>query len=100
MATISAVYRNGTIVPTEPVPADWPEEQTLRVGPTDGFSAGTEEEQGDDPESIARWLAWFDSLPAPPAANGDEVARILHEHKAWQIGQWDRWTADAGEARQ
>jgi hypothetical protein len=63
MNAIKATWKHGQIVPDEPV--DWPEGCRLRVQPdsllqTNGMS---EEEQGDDPESIGRWIAEFDAIP-------------------------------------
>ena len=63
MNAIKATWKKGQIVPDEPV--YWPEGCRLRVEP-DGMSdtnGMTEEEQGDDPESIARWIAEFDAIP-------------------------------------
>ena len=40
----------------------------------------SEEEQGTDPESIARWLEWFDSLEPLRMTSADEAA--LNEWRA------------------
>ncbi len=45
---IRAVYRNGIIYPTEPVPPEWSDGQEVRVDW--GF-----EEPSDDPDEIDRW---------------------------------------------
>ncbi len=63
MNAIKATWKNGQIVPDEPV--NWPEGCRLHIEPeallkTNGMS---EEEQGDDPKSIARWIAEFDAIP-------------------------------------
>lgn len=69
MAAIRGKIRNGKVEFDSP-PA-WPEGAEVLVvdpvipsAPAEPFRMLTEEEQGDDPESIARWLAWLDSLEA------------------------------------
>ncbi len=60
MKAIHAIWKNGQIVLTQPV--DWPEGTALAVEPIEE-SLVTDPERdllGDDPASIARWLAWFD----------------------------------------
>ena len=58
MNSVRAIWTNGRILPSEPV--DWPEGSELRVEPVEsnfeqiGMS---ESEWGDDPESIAEWIA-------------------------------------------
>lgn len=63
MSAVKATWKNGQIVPDGPV--DWPEGRRLLVEPEPlvEFVGMTEEEQGDDPESIARWIAAFDAIP-------------------------------------
>jgi hypothetical protein len=62
MSSIHAVWKNGHIVPMQPV--DWPEGTTLAVEPIEEALVTHPESDvlGDDPASIARWLTWFDSL--------------------------------------
>jgi hypothetical protein len=63
MNAIKGTWKNGRIVLDEP--AHWPEGSRVVVEP-DGCAEDpnlTEEEQKDDPESIARWLAEFDAIP-------------------------------------
>jgi hypothetical protein len=77
MNAIKATWKNGQIVPDEPV--NWPEGRRLIVAPEPLSEIGgmTEEEQGDDPESIARWVADFDALPPlvlSPAEEADLAA--------------------------
>ena|SRR5712692_11894685 len=76
MNAIKATWKKGQIVPDEPV--DWPEGCRLRVEP-DGMSdtnGMTEKEQGDDAESIARWIAEFDAIPP--------LQMTPEEEEAWQ----------------
>ena len=68
MSTIIGVVRDGLIVPREPV--DWPDgtevEVTLRSADSLPELQGmTEEEQGDSPEAIARWIAAMEAIPTP-----------------------------------
>jgi hypothetical protein len=63
MNAIRATWTNGQIVPSGPV--SWPEGCALNVEPvrSNNEKLGlTEEEWKDDPESIAEWLAWVDTI--------------------------------------
>ncbi|HLZ09979.1 MAG TPA: hypothetical protein VKT80_15425, partial [Chloroflexota bacterium] len=62
MNAIKATWTNGQIVPAEPV--DWPEGSALLVEPVSaGEKVGmSEEEWRDDPDSIADWIAWVDTI--------------------------------------
>lgn len=79
MNAIKATWKNGRIVPDEHV--DWPDGCRLLVEPepSSEFRFMTEEEQGDDPESIARWLRWYDSLE-PLTVTPEEEAELA----AWR----------------
>lgn len=46
-----------------PAPPDWPDGLEVEVRPADAEFGCTEDEQGDDPESIAAWIAQFDARP-------------------------------------
>jgi hypothetical protein len=62
MSAVKGRLENGKVVLAEQV--DWPDGTEVRVEPVsngDQLAPG-EESQGDDPQSIARWLAWYDSL--------------------------------------
>ncbi|HEY3968787.1 MAG TPA: hypothetical protein VGM05_29835 [Planctomycetaceae bacterium] len=58
-----ATWKNGQIVPDGPV--NWPDGCRLTIDPEPclTFAGMTEDEQGEDAESIARWIAAFDALP-------------------------------------
>jgi hypothetical protein len=62
MKAIRAIWKHGEIIPTQPV--DWPDGTTLTVEPIEEPCAVESEGDllGSDPDSIARWLAWFDTL--------------------------------------
>ncbi len=68
--SIHAVWKNGRIVPTQPVA--WPEGTALAVEPMD--ESLVIDPDGDllglDPASIARWLAWFDALDPRAGMSG------------------------------
>jgi hypothetical protein len=83
MKTIHAIWRNGQIVPTQPV--DWPEGTALTVEPIEEPLVVDPDGDllGDDPASIARWLAWFDSL--------EPLIFTPEEEDAWQAARRERW---------
>ena len=77
MHAIKAVWKNGRILPSEPV--DWPEGSELFVAPimpNDERVGLTEEEWRDDPESIAAWEAGVRSIE-PPEYSDEERAEIV-----------------------
>ncbi len=73
MNAIKATYRNGQFVPDEPV--NWPEGKRVLIAPEDQspISPVAEDDQDDDPESIARWLAEFDAIPPLPMTPQEEA---------------------------
>jgi hypothetical protein len=79
MNAIKGTFKNGQIVLNEP--ANWPEGTQVLIEPVPGPGANgmTEVEQGDDPESLARWLRWYDSLE-PLLMTPEEEA----DWKAWR----------------
>jgi hypothetical protein len=62
MSAVNGKLENGKVVLAESV--DWPEGTQVRVEPlTNGGEIIVHDDlQGGNPESIARWLAWYDSL--------------------------------------
>lgn len=61
MNIIRAKWLNGQVVLEEP--ANWPEGSELVVGqPELTGVAGNGDDQANDAQSIAQWLAWYDSL--------------------------------------
>src|SRR5262245_4945734 len=77
--TIGATWKNGQILPDEPV--DWPEGCRLTVEPlknaeTIGLPEGS---WSNSPAAIASWLAWYDALE-PSEFTREEEADIA----AWR----------------
>ena len=81
MTAIRGHWQQGQIVLDQPVA--WADGAHLvifeandahsKVGPED-LVFMTEEEQGDDPESIARWIARMDAIPPLEMSAEDEAA--------------------------
>lgn len=73
MKSIHAIWKDGRIVPTQPV--DWPDGTALSVEPLEQSSAAVPEEDltGDDPTAISRWLTYFDALPPLRMAAAEEA---------------------------
>ncbi len=82
MKTIHAIWKNGQIVPTQPV--EWPEGTALTVEPIEEALVPDLEGGllGDDPASVARWLVWFDSL--------EPLNFTAEEEAAWQAARRER----------
>ena len=61
--TLTGIWRHGQVILDSP--ADWPEGCRVVVirDFVPYFVGTTGDEQADDPESIARWLAKFDAIP-------------------------------------
>lgn len=101
MGAIRGTFRNGKV--EFDTPPDWPEGKELivvdpqrLVGPGSDDEEGppammTEEEQGDDPESIAEWLTWFDALEPLILTPEDEerIRQAREEQKAFELGVWE-----------
>jgi hypothetical protein len=63
MTAVEGTYKDGKIVLD--APTDWPSGCRVRIEPiaVADDDGGTGDEQRDDPESLARWLAEFDAVP-------------------------------------
>jgi hypothetical protein len=79
MSTVKATWQNGRIVPEGPV--NWPEGCRLEVreATLDDLEFMTEDEQGDDAESIRRWLEELRALP-PLSMTPEQEAEMV----AWR----------------
>ena len=97
MSTIQGTLKNGQIILAKPAPADWPEGAEVRLELMEPITEGngqnrepestihgmTEEEQGTTPEAIERWIAHFESVPAPEMSDSE----------------WDAWMKQRSEDR-
>ncbi|HEV3236955.1 MAG TPA: hypothetical protein VGZ25_08200 [Gemmataceae bacterium] len=85
MNAIRATWTNGQIVPAEPV--DWPEGIELHVGPVpSGTKIGLDESQcGDDPESIAAWVAAVEKIEPMIWAEGEREEYERYREKSRQF---------------
>lgn len=87
MKTIQAVWKDGQIVPVEPV--DWPEGTPLSVEPQEPPLPDEPEGDllGNDPESIARWIAYLHALPPLEMTEAEETEwqAAREEVKAYTI---------------
>jgi hypothetical protein len=91
MSTIRGIIQDGRVV--FDTPPDWPNGTPVDVElvNSDNSIGVSEEEQGDDPESIARWLAWADQIQ-PLIMTPEEEAewqKARAEQKAWEIANWE-----------
>ena len=79
MTTIRAHWKQGHVVLDEPI--DLAEGSRLIVMPVDeaNLQGMTEDEQADDPDSIARWIAACDAIPPLDMSPEDEAAMM-----SWQ----------------
>ena len=87
MNAIKATWTNGQIVPAEPV--DWPEGSELLVEavPTGEKIGMSEDEWGDDPESIAAWIAAVEKIEPMIWEEGEreEYERYRKESREFNI---------------
>src|SRR5438309_2077106 len=79
MKTILGTWINGQVVLD--APAHWPDGSRVQIEPvmSDELVGMTEEEQRDDPESVAGWQAAFDALE-PLTMTPEEEAKLV----AWR----------------
>jgi hypothetical protein len=89
--TLTGILKDGRIILDGQ--ADWPEGCRVVVirEPVAEIPGLPEDEQGDDPESIARWIAAFDAIP-PLEMTPEEEAdwRATSEaNKAYEIATFD-----------
>lgn len=73
MKAIHAIWKDGRIIPTQPV--DWPEGTTLNVEPVEELAEAESDEglYGNDPESIARRIAAYEALPRFQMTEAEEA---------------------------
>src|SRR5271170_7757739 len=76
MSAVKAMWKNGQVVLEGQV--DWPEGRRLVVAED---IVTDDDEQPDDPETIARWLAEFEAIP-PLEMTAEEEAEWQAARKA------------------
>ena len=76
MTPILGTVIDGKIVPD--IPLDWLNGKRVVIEPVQQpeLEMMTEDEQGDDPESIARWVALFDAIPSGSGSPLDDPAVV------------------------
>lgn len=99
MNAITGTWKNGQIIPDNPV--DWPEGCRLRIEPVpEAQTIGKREEDWDDsPEGIAAWIRWYDSLEPlilTPEEQADwDAARKAQ--KEFEKANFDKWARQIEE---
>lgn len=91
MTQVHATLLGGVIVPDAPLPLPEGTRLLVTTAPAEPLRMMTEDEQGDDPESIEQWCAWVDSLE-PFILTAEDEARIRQaraDQKALEIATWD-----------
>jgi len=96
MTRVTATVRGGQIVLDHPLAL--PDGAEVSIEPIssmdDQFPRGmTEEEQGQSPEAIARWIAAFNAIPALvlTAEEREIFDRGRREDKEWELAHADEW---------
>jgi hypothetical protein len=86
MNAIKATWRNGQMIPLEPV--DWPDGTEARIEPLGNPMHGLGMDESvwrDDPESLADWAAWLKTIE-PLEFTAEEIAeRLAFEEKLRQF---------------
>lgn len=88
MHAIKAIWKNGRIMPTEPV--NWPEDSELLVEPimpNEQKIGLSEEEWRDDPASVAAWETGVLGIEPPEYSDQEraEMARYGEEHRRYNL---------------
>ncbi len=96
MSSVRGRWRNGKVELEGTPPADWPEgaEVETRLSETaEEVPAEDPSLTGTDPESVARWEAYFDSLKQFQMSDEDyaEFNRVLEEYKHWELANWEKY---------
>jgi len=89
--TLTGTWKNEQIILDGQ--ADWPEGcrvVVIRECAPD-FLVTTGDEQADDPESIARWIAAFDAIPPPEMTTEEEAEwrTARNAQKAFEIAKFE-----------
>ena len=89
--SLTGILKNGQVILDKQ--AEWPEGCRVVVVRESAvpFLGMVEDEQGDDPESIARWIAAFDAIP-PLEMTPEEEAEwqaAREANKAYEVATFD-----------
>jgi hypothetical protein len=84
MPLIHGTFIDGKIVPD--TPPDWPNGKRVVIEPVaqSAIEMMTEDDQGSDPESIARWLALADAIPLAASSPLDDPGVVAWREKMRQ----------------
>jgi hypothetical protein len=90
MNAVIGRFIGGKIELVTPAPADWREGQSVIVEPNNE-NDDVMLEQGDDPESIERWIQALDNLPPSAWTDADEERwqKARAEQKAFEFSKWE-----------
>jgi hypothetical protein len=83
MNAITAIWKNGQIVPSEPI--DWPEGSRLLVEPLpEGEKIGLDDSEWENtPEALADWEAWIKTIE-PLEYTKEELAEMERYHEEYR----------------
>jgi len=88
MSAIHGTFVDGMIIPD--AQPGWVNGTRVVMQAEEDRIGISEEEQDDDPDSIARWLAWMDSLrPFLTPEEEAEWQKARAERKAWELVHWE-----------
>ena len=89
--TLTGTWKNGRVILDGP--AAWPEGCRVVVirGCVPDFVGTTGDEQADDPESIAKWIASFDAIPPLEMTREEEAEwqAALEARKAFEVANFE-----------
>ena len=91
MNAIRGTIQDGKVV--FHTPPDWPNGTRVEIEPVPAIPASlmADEEQDDDPEALAKWIAWCESHESILTPE-EEAAwqRAIVKQNAWKIANWDK----------
>jgi hypothetical protein len=90
VSVIRGTYVDGKIIPD--MPPTWANGTRIVIEPeAEHPGVCGDDDQGDDPESITRWVAWYDSLKPLVLTPEDErrIEQARAEQKAFELATWE-----------
>src|SRR4051812_22868080 len=95
MTAVQGIFQNGQVV--FDAPADWPEGCRVKIEPMVSIEddGGTGDEQRDDTESVAAWLAAVDAIPPFEMTPAEEAEwnAARQSQKDFEKNQFDKRAA-------